>query len=214
MSRIDPCRHQGKRVLLVEGNDDCHVILALCKHFEIPEVFGLYQCGGYTELLKRLNALILQADGPEIIGVVVDADSPDVMVRWRQLKNKPELKGYLLPEVPIADGLIVPGQKGRPRLGVWLMPDNRNPGMLEDFLIELAPQDGIEAARNCIANAQNKELTSFKKVHLSKAVIHTYLAWQDEPGRPLGQAVTVQVLQPNTQTAKAFVDWLKRLFNP
>lgn len=214
MSRIDPCRHQGKRVLLVEGNDDCHVILALCKHFEIPEAFGLYQCGGYTELLKRLNALILQADGPEIIGVVVDADSPDVMVRWRQLKNKPELKGYLLPEVPIADGLIVPGQKGRPRLGVWLMPDNRNPGMLEDFLIELAPQDGIEAARNCIANSQNKELTSFKTVHLSKAVIHTYLAWQDEPGKPLGQAVTAQVLQPNTQTAKAFVDWLKRLFNP
>ncbi|MDS4069290.1 MAG: DUF3226 domain-containing protein [Candidatus Competibacter sp.] len=214
MNHTDPCRHQGKRVLLVEGNDDCHVILALCQFFQIPETFGLYQNGGYTELLKRLNALILQADGPEIIGIVIDADSRDVMSRWRQIKEKPELKAYPFPDAPTPDGTIVSGQKGKPRLGVWLMPDNKNPGMLEDFLVDFAPQDGIEAARSCIANAQTKQLTSFKEAHLSKAVIHTYLAWQDEPGKPLGQAVTAQVLQPHTQTAKAFIDWLKRLFNP
>ena len=84
--------------------------------------------------------------------------------------------------------------------------------MLEDFLTGLAPQDGLEAARNCIANAQSKELNFFKDIHLGKAVIHTCLAWQDEPGKPLGQAVTAQVLQLHTQTAKAFIDWLKRLF--
>ncbi len=210
----DPCKYEGKHVLLIEGNDDCHVILALCQFFQIPETFGLYQCGGYTELLKRLNALILQADGPEIIGIVVDADSPDIISRWRQIKQKPELKTYPFPDEPTPNGIIVTGQKGKPRLGIWLMPDNTNPGMLEDFLIELAPQDGIEAARNCVANAQGKKLTSFKETHRSKAVIHTYLAWQDEPGKPLGQAVTAQVLRPHTQTAKAFIDWLMRLFNP
>jgi hypothetical protein len=210
----DPCRYEGKRVLLVEGSDDCHVILALCNTFGLPETFGIYQCGGYTKVLKRLNALVLQPDGPEVIGIVVDADSPDVMSRWRQIREKPELKNYSFPDDPNVDGVIVAGYKDRPKLGIWLMPDNKNPGMLEDFLIELVPSDGIEAARNCIVNAQNKKLTSFKETHLSKAVIHTYLAWQDEPGKPLGQSVTAQVLQPNTQTAKVFVDWLKRLFNP
>ena len=214
MATKEPCKYEGKHVLLVEGNNDCHVVMALCQVCGVPKNFGIYQCGGYVEALKRLNALILQADGPEIIGVVVDADSPDVMGRWRQIKEKPELKAYPFPDVPDPDGVIVPAQDRRPRLGIWLMPDNRKKGMLEDFLIELAPQDGIEAAKNCIANAKNKNLTFFKEAHFSKAVIHTYLAWQDEPGKPLGQAVTAQVLQPHTQTAKTFIDWLKRLFNP
>lgn len=214
MRTKDPCKYEGKRVLLVEGVNDCHVIMALCGVCSVPENFGIYQCGNDIEALRRLNALILQADGPEIIGIVLDADSPNIMNRWRQIKEKPELKAYLFPDEPTPDGIIVAGQKGKPKLGVWLMPDNKNLGMLEDFLIELAPQDGIEAARNCIANAQSKKLTFFKDIHFSKAVLHTYLAWQDEPGKPLGQAVTAQVLQPHTQTAKAFIDWLKRLFNP
>ncbi len=214
MGTKEPCKYEGKHVLLVEGINDCHVVMALCQVCGVSHNFGIYQCGGYVETLKRLNALIPQPDGPEIIGIVVDADSPDIMSRWRQIKEKPELKVYPLPDEPTPDGIIVTGQKGKPRLGFWLMPDNKNPGMLEDFLIELVPPDGIEAARNCVANAQGKKLTSFKETHLSKAVIHTYLAWQDEPGKPLGQAVTAQVLQPHTQTAKAFIDWLKRLFNP
>lgn len=46
----------------------------------------------------------------------------------------------------------------------------------------------------------------------SKAVIHTYLAWQDEPDRPLGQAITKQALRPQTDIAVRFTDWLKALF--
>ena len=70
----DFCKHEGKKVLLVEGKDDCHVILALCAHFNIPGTFGIYECGSDISLLKRLNALILQPDPPETIGIVIDAD--------------------------------------------------------------------------------------------------------------------------------------------
>ncbi len=213
MSKENPCKHEGKQVLLVEGINDCHVVMALCKACNVPKNFGIYQCENDVEALKRLNALILQAEGPEIIGIMVDADL-DIMARWQQIKNKSALKAYPFPEDPIPDGIIFPKQKDRPKLGIWLMPDNKNPGMLEDFLLELAPSNGIETAKNCVANAQDQQVTSFKEVHFSKAVIHTYLAWQDEPGKPLGQAVTAQVLQPDTLTAKAFIDWLTRLFNP
>ena len=37
-------------------------------------------------------------------------------------------------------------------------------------------------------------------------------AWQDEPGRPLGQAITKQALRPHTDIAVRFTDWLTRLF--
>lgn len=158
----DPCRYEGKHVLLVEGINDCHVIMALCGVCGVPENFGIYQCGNDIEALRRLNALILQSDGPEIIGIVVDADSPDFISRWRQIKEKPELKVYPFPDEPTPDGIIVAGQNGKPKLGVWLMPDNKNPGMLEDFLIDLAPQDGIDAAKNCIANALKQAINLFQ----------------------------------------------------
>ena len=212
MAQSDPCKYQGKRVLLVEGIDDCHVILALCQAHGVLETFGIYQCGGFTEVLKRLNALILQPDAPEVIGVVLDADSPGVMARWQQISAKSELKHYSFPTNPDINGTVISAPTGKPRLGIWLMPDNTNPGMLEDFLTELAPLEGITAAKNCVASAQQQQLASFKPTHLSKAVIHTYLAWQDEPGKPLGQSVTSRVLQPDMAIARSFTAWLTKLF--
>jgi len=53
----------------------------------------------------------------------------------------------------------------------------------------------------------------FKEAHLSKAELYTYLAWQDEPGKPFGIAITAHALQPETKIAHLFTDWLHRLFN-
>ncbi|SEA57218.1 hypothetical protein SAMN05216455_10910 [Segatella bryantii] len=55
-------------------------------------------------------------------------------------------------------------------------------------------------------------IQNYKKVHKSKARVHTYLAWQDEPGLPLGIAVTKKIFNPESSNAKVLVDWLKRLF--
>jgi hypothetical protein len=48
----------------------------------------------------------------------------------------------------------------------------------------------------------------------AKALIHTWLAWQKEPGQPMGQAITAKALQSDTAIAAKFVDWLNQLFNP
>ena len=45
-----------------------------------------------------------------------------------------------------------------------------------------------------------------------KAVIHTWLAWQKEPGRPFGTAITARFLDPNVPEVDVLVAWLKRLF--
>ena len=92
------------------------------------------------------------------------------------------------------------------------MPDNKKAGMLEDFLMEMANKEALQIAENCIINAKEKGMTTYKQGHHSKALIHTWLSWQDEPGRPLGQAITANVLKPETKLAKAFINWLKKLF--
>ena len=107
---------------------------------------------------------------------------------------------------------FIEGDDTKPRIGVWIMPDNSNEGMLEDFLLRGVPAVGVEVAREAVELAEKKEVTTFKDAHHSKAVIHTYLAWQDEPGRPLGLSVTSKMLSPETPEAKRFVAWLRKLF--
>lgn len=38
--------------LLVEGNDDKHVVLALCEKFDIPENFEIIDCKGISNILE------------------------------------------------------------------------------------------------------------------------------------------------------------------
>ncbi|MFM7885997.1 MAG: DUF3226 domain-containing protein [Pseudanabaena sp.] len=116
-----------------------------------------------------------------------------------------------LPTQPKANGTIVVSND-EPKLGFWLMPNNQVSGMLEDFCAELAEPNSLAFARTCVLEAQSRNLTTFKEVHRSKAEIHTYLSWHDEPDNPRGRAITKQALQPHTDLAIKFTDWLIRLF--
>jgi len=209
----DICKQETDKILLVEGADDCHVVLALCAAHEVPETFGIYQCGGDTNVLKRLNALIVSPKHPQIIGIMLDADSPSIEGRWESIKGKLSHYSYKLPDGPEIDGTIVEGFEDKPKLGFWLMPNNQVSGKLEDFCVELAEPTSLAFARDCVTQAQVREVTTFTALDQSKAIIHTYLAWQDEPGRPMGQAITKQTLQPNTNIAIKFTNWLTSLFS-
>ena len=46
-----------------------------------------------------------------------------------------------VPESPSADGTVLPATGSLARIGVWLMPDNESPGILEDFLARLVAGD-------------------------------------------------------------------------
>ncbi|MEG4058519.1 MULTISPECIES: DUF3226 domain-containing protein [unclassified Microcoleus] len=206
------CKQDTDRVLLVEGDNDCHVVMALCKAHNVPKTFGIYQCGSDIGVLKRLNALIIRPNPPQVIGVMLDADKPSLEGRWQIIKGKLQHYNYTLPNKPDADGTVVETSSDEPKLGFWLMPNNQDSGMLEDFCAELAEPASLTFARECVEQAQDSKVTTFKEVHRSKAVIHTYLAWHDEPGYPLGKAITSQALRPHTDVALKFTNWLIRLF--
>jgi hypothetical protein len=216
-----PCRcKKGERVLLVEGKNDCHVIRMLCKEHNLSEdLFCIYECGGDDHVIPELE-LRIQTDlqlRPKIIGIVLDADmpedKPDIMLRWQQITDKLKKYGYVLPEKPDKQGTIHSSIAKYPRIGIWLMPNNQDTGMLEDFLKQLATPETLMTAQSCVKSARRRKVTNFKDAHLSKAELYTYLAWQDEPGKPFGIAITAHTLQPKTEIAYIFTDWLNRLFN-
>ena len=89
------------------------------------------------------------------------------------------------------------------------MPNNQDPGMLEDSCLELANPQSRASAEKCVDDAKEKRAATFQEAYRSKAVVRTYLMWQDESGSPLGQFITRQAPQPNKEIAVSFTDWLQ-----
>jgi hypothetical protein len=206
-------KHKGSKVLLTEGTNDCHVISALCKHYNIPETFGLYECGSDELALKRLSGLLATPDQIETVGIVIDADNPTLIAKWQAVKDRLQKSGVItIQNEPKPTGTIIPATNGLPRVGVWLMPNNQIDGMLEDFCSQLAHPIGVGFAEKCVNDAKANDFTTFIDTHKTKAVIHTFLAWQHEPGMPLGQAITARTLNPDNALAKTFAAWLTELF--
>ena len=198
-------------MVLTEGKNDCHVIASLCKRHNVPQVFGFYDCGSDDKVLKRLSALIAGSEPVDVIGVILDSDNPNLKARWRALKRRLLKEDYQLPQRPESNGTIV-SIPGKPTVGIWLMPDNKMDGMLEDFCLELVDENLIVFSSECVQEAERRGISAFIDSHRSKAVIHTFLAWQDEPGMPLGQAITARALDGDKPLAREFSEFLKRLF--
>nr|VFK39892.1 MAG: hypothetical protein BECKTC1821E_GA0114239_100585 [Candidatus Kentron sp. TC] len=204
-------RHDGPNVVLTEGKDDCHVILALCEHYGIPERFGFYDCGSDEKVLKKMSALIAGSQPVETICVVLDADNPNLHGKWNSIRSRLQERNYSIPNIPRREGTILQANNN-PTIGIWLMPDNNLNGMLEDFCRQLAMPDAIGYAESCVHQAKRDGYATFTDSHESKAVIHTFLAWQNRPGMPLGQAITACSLSPNQPIAEKFVVFLRYLF--
>ena len=205
------------RQLVVEGKNDQHVVWALCKQHQVAKTFsvqvpGQDESGGIETLLADIPVRLKQR-GFETLGVLMDANQ-DLQGRWQAVSDRLKWSGYEnLPLQPDGDGLII-SPPDKPRVGVWLMPDNQLPGMLENFVAHLIPADDLLAPRAeaCLRGIEQDGLDLYKPAHRPKALIHTWLARQEDPGRPMGQAITAHVLGHNEPLALAFVSWLERLF--
>lgn len=202
----------GPQRLLTEGINDCYVIAALCEHYGISENFVLNNCGGDDKALKKFGAL-LATESIKTIGLVLDADNPSLKAKWQKFQSiLRKARIDCVHNEPHMNGTIIPATSEHPKIGLWLMPDNNIDGMLEDFCINMANPEAINFAQDCVSKAQQQNYTSFIENHHSKAIVHTYLAWQEEPGQPLGQAITAKILNPTNPSASTFANWLKVLF--
>ena len=215
--------------VLVEGKNDKHVIQNLCRHHGLP--IAVYEpdegtkprlataeseepASGIIRLLFRVTAR-LKEPGVEPIGVVVDADL-NLLSRWQQLRDRLLANGYRdIPEHPESAGWVSAELNLR-RIGVWLMPDNQRLGILEDFVASLISEtDPLRSkAAAILGEIEQEQINRYPIEHKAKAFVHTWLAWQEIPGQPMGLAITVRALRHDSPTALAFVAWLRRLFDP
>lgn len=202
--------------LLVEGNDDQHVIWALCEKNKLKENFDVIDCGGIEKLNNEIEVRLKSTDilDFDTLGIIIDADS-DINKRWSTLKKMLIQKGFNLTNELPPSGLVYKNAE-EVKIGIWIMPNNNLNGMLEDFIRFLVSKDDLllPIANETLEQIEKQNLNQYNTIHKSKTLIHTWLAWQEDPGTPMGLSITKKYLTTDEETCNKFVNWLKELFKP
>lgn len=222
-----------QKILLVEGQDDRaffqHFLCALNLHVDIepetPKNFCQTESDGVDVLRKQaLPTAWHRITTGEIthLAIVIDADSQTLgygfAKRREQITSTLSKYGYEITELPSPNhqGEVFIHPEGYTSIGLWIMPNHFDDGMLEDLLLSnLNPKNDKQQA---LLNRADKtinglgDLRTFKETHLSKARLSTLLAWQKKPGMSSGKAYQADVFNTESQAITSFILWLQKVF--
>lgn len=201
-----------RSVLLVEGKDDKHAICHLLQRHNVScDEASL--AGNGKDALLNLVGLYVRSNTGRSVGFVFDANSRPTD-RWRAVASRLRDMGVDAPDHMPADGFVGESREFNTRVGVWLMPDNRRAGALEHFLTDLIDPDNPLLRYAKTATRKAKALGArFAEQDTQKALVHTWLAWQKEPGRPYGTAIHARYFRHDAPVAATFVDWHRQLYD-
>ena len=227
--------------LFVEGKTDKYVVLQLLKNHglfaqdgdqrsadptQVQLVVSVVKpnqesSGSKSELLEDLSQRV-RSPKSSAIGYIFDADDLaltnnewNLQRTWTAIRDrlaKPPTLVTSPDQIPV-EGFVGKHSKTGTPIGVWLMPDNQRDGSVEDFLRELiVDSDSIAPfAESSTRLAKDKHGAKFEEKDFKKAVIETWLAWQEEPGMTFGTAFQKDCLQKNKPLAERFVAWVRNL---
>lgn len=214
--------------LLVEGEADRGFFEVLCRSLGLdtqvevapPRRFGARhdtKQAVLNTLPLLLENLVDKEDGR--LAVVVDADNVEHGSGFtrtvEQFANKVADYGYqCATNVDLQPcGVFFTHDDGLCDLGLWVMPNNADEGMLEHWLarcIKAEEQPLFDHVREVIDGLPFDQ--KFKELHRPKAEIATWLAWQKRPGEGLYNALEADLLDTENCLYKALADWLVRIF--
>lgn len=126
------------------------------------------------------------------------------------------MRGYAEADLSVLSATgVIPADRARnlPSVRCWLMPNNQSPGMLEHLLLNCIRESDrvmFGLAEEAVKSIP-KEQRRFIATDEPKAIAHTWLAWQKEPGLPLGAGVKAQYFDHQAPLAVEFVGWVRQL---
>ena len=193
----------NRRILLVEGVVDKRFVVTILKRFRLhsdAKFIEVKPLRGIGKLLRRIPTYA-KVGSQRTVGIIADSDR-NVQHRWDQIRKK-------LPHAPPRPrhgGVIIDSD---PRVGIWLMPNNRDPGELEDFLIRMIPsQDPVfphsqEYVRSVRQYGKAKSI--------AKAHFYSWLSVQDVPVQMKWAIDNLNA--ENSSLMADFVQWMKDLYH-
>lgn len=192
-----------RKLLIGEGVEEVRFFDALCKHLTIADV-QVMQYGGKDNLAPFLKSLpnIPGFSGLVAVGLTRDADT-SCDNTFQSVSDA--LRRANLP-VPARPGEWA---DGRPRVGIYLLPDCRSKGMLEDLCLRTITE---ESSAKCVEEYFNCLKTTAKLPgHISKARVHAWLASRPRPDLRLGEAAQEGYWPMEHPSLKPIRDFIKSI---
>lgn len=217
----------GSRKLLVEGEGDQEFFQSYCELLYIggvdvfpPKDINPSTGNGWPNLVKNLPLLLkeIKAGAIDRLGIILDADYPPdnnggFDKRFQLVTTQLSQFGYNIPQNPNKkSGEVFTHPDGLPSVGLWIMPDHQSDGMLEGFVENMVSDvTQISLLKYAEQSINNLPTTLFNKtLHLTKAKVSTWRAWQKRPGVPLNKALQDGILDRSKSVN--FENWLKQVF--
>jgi len=172
------------KLLIGEGAEEVRFFNAMLNHLKLDDI-RVEEYGGKRKLSRYLQELLVRPSYRDVvsIGITRDADD-DASTAFQSVCGVLTNIGLAAPaatEVFVGD---------RPKVGIFILPDGRNSGMLEDLClaaIQSYPDvKCVDEYFKCIYERANRQPNN-----LAKARVHAWLASQVEPDRRLGEAAEV-----------------------
>ena len=207
MADYEPPRED--RVLLVEGQDDKHVVLHLRKRSQAMPPFCISDKGDLNSLLDSIGPEI-KAPGPNS-----RRHSPG---RHRRSGRAMERLDASACEARPPSTATSRAERNHHWLPVHVLefgcgPTIGGPGELEDFVKAMIPRDdGIWPLAQAYVNGIPEAERRFPTGKTLKAQLHAWLATRRTPGR-MGSAIGTGDLEVDGPVAERLANWLRRLFS-
>ena len=204
-------RIESERFLAVEGKDECNFFKALLKHIGINNI-QLLDIGGKDRFPLEFPALYNQEGFNKIkrLGFIRDAETNPAQSAFESVCHIIKTHNLSVP-----DNANEIKRTNIPHIGIFIMPDNKGTGMLENLCLETIksmPQFScIESYISCIApslSPSEKEIFNEQK-----ARVQTYLASRSPIVNSLGLGAQKGYWDFNHHCLDDIKYFLRELFN-
>jgi len=169
------------KLLIGEGAEEVRFFNAMLSHLKLGDI-RVEEYGGKRKLSRYLQELVIRPSYREVISIGITRDADDnASSAFQSICGVLTNIGLAAPaatEVFVGD---------RPKVGIFILPNGRNAGMLEDLCrdaIQAYPDmQCVDEYFKCIHQKANRQPNN-----PAKARVHAWLASQVEPDRRLGEA--------------------------
>ena len=197
-------------VMLVEGVSDQEFLRHIRNNLAPMLSFDIEVKSGNSALINGIHPELLPSVR-RTVGILVDADD-DPVARWDEISSRLAEAGMQFPSNPDPMGTVIDNDPPLPRVGIWMMPDNQSPGELEDFVIDMIPnQDGVWPRSVDYIDDIPRTERKFTDGKIDRAKLYAWLATRRYPPH-IGAAIGAGDFDLSKERCETFVGWLRRLY--
>jgi hypothetical protein len=216
--------------ILTEGLGDKDFIIGLLKKIGKAHVdcFPPKDIGGPSNGIDNVVKVIplvinkIVAGEASSVAILIDADYTGIenggfTSRRKQVTDILANNGYVIPPLTpttISAGEVFNHPKYSAPIGLFIMPNHKDDGMLEDLLKQLVTQSPhVEILSHAITAVKTLPSTLFNQIlHTSKAEVNAFLSWQRKPPARSSACIEHSIFDASSPAISGLIGWVNSIF--